>query len=208
MGKQNNENCRCSICNNEIREERQYAALKVGENFVILDAEEVAHLNEFMENRKRKEKQPDYPKIEPEEEKEPLLAYGVLIPQYDSKIKDWNEELKKYIGYAFGTLDEKKLYLSSYREFKLFKDDIIYHNHIPCVLLLDTVIDLKTEKDYGFGYSAFLLYSNMEIFDNILNRDFIFCLGGIEESFRSDDIENWTQYIDKEKLINISQRLF
>ena len=99
MGKQNNENCRCSICNNEIREERQYAALKVGENFVILDAEEVAHLNEFMENRKRKEKQPDYPKIEPEEEKEPLLAYGVLIPQYDSKIKDWNEELKKYIDY-------------------------------------------------------------------------------------------------------------
>lgn len=206
--KNHQEGCNCKICNNEIREERQYAAMPIkGDQYITLDAKEYWHFDEFMENRSEKGRQPEYPKIYPDENKKPVLAYGVLIPQQGCEIKNWEEELVKYKEYGFGTLDDKRILISAYEEFELYPEEMVYNRHIPCALLLDTELDLTKERDYGFGHTAFLLYSNMEIFDNIFNRDFLFCLGGCEERCEPDR-ENWRKFIDKKKLIQIAERLF
>lgn len=208
MSKQHKEGCGCEICQNNIRDERQYAAMKVGERFVIMEAGEVALIDNFLETRCEGEKQPVFPCIEPEEGGKPVLAYGVLIPQYDSGEKNWTEELEKYKDYAFGTVIDEKLYLSAYREFELFEEQVLYGTHIPCALLMDTCIDLTQEREYGFGRTAFLIYQDMGILDNMLNREFLFCIGGIEEVFHGDDLSNWTKYINTEKLMKTAKRLF
>lgn len=209
MGKKQKETCSCPICSNEVREERQYAAFKLknGE-FVIVDAEEVWHIDEFMKNRTEKTKQPDYPLIEPEDEDVLQLAYGVLIPQYDTETENWSKELDRFKNYAFATLEDRKVYLSAYSDYKIFPEMPVYNSHIPCALLLSTSLNLGEEKEFGFGYTLFLKYGNMEILDNIFNRDFVFCLGDIEETFQPDDFSNWTKYINKEKMMNVAKRLF
>ena len=211
MSKKHEDGCTCPICNNVIREERQYAALQVKDDkFVILDVEEYVHFDKFMKNINNRErlKQPSYKLIEPEDDKALVLAYGALIPQYAFNLEDWNKELEKYKEFAFGTLENNSLYLSVYKDFQLIQENKIYNTHIPCALLLDTALNLSEKKEYGFGYTSFLIYQNMEIFDNIFNREFMFSLGDLESNFKADDIENWKNYIDKEKLISIAEHLF
>lgn len=207
MNKRHEKNCECPICNNEIREELQYGALKIKDDVaVILDAMEMAHINKAYENSNRK--QPEYPRIEPEENSKPMLVYGVLIPQCDSKEKEWVKRVDEHRNYAFGTLDDEKVYVSAYSDYELFTDEVVYNNHIPCALLLDTALDLYEEHEYGFGHTALVLYKNMGIIDNILNREFLFCLGGVENSFSVEDTEHWKKYINKENLMSIAKRLF
>ena len=207
MDKMHEENCQCPICNNGIREEIQYAALKIKDDvYVILDAMEIAHIEKVFENFNGK--QPKYPCIEPEENSKPVLAYGVLIPQCDSKETEWKKRVDEYKNFALGTLDDEKVYVSAYSDYELFTDEVVYNNHIPCALLLYTTLDLSTECEYGFGHTAFVLYKNMEIIDNILNRKFLFCLGGVEDSFVIEDTEHWKKYINKENLMSVAKRLF
>lgn len=207
MNKGHEKNCKCPICNNGIREELQYGALKIKDDvYVILDAMEMAHINKAFENSDRK--QPEYPRMEPEENSKPVLAYGVLIPQCDSKEKNWEQRVDEHRNFAFGTLDDEKIYVSAYSDYELFTDELVYNNHIPCALLLDTALDLSKEREYGFGHTAFVLYKNMGIIDNIFNREFLFCLGGVEATFVKEDAENWKKYINKENLMSVAKRLF
>lgn len=154
------------------------------------------------------EKQPAYLRVEPEEENKPVLAYGVIIPQYASNEKNWDEKLDQYKNFALGTLEDEKVYVSAYSDYELFTDDIVYNKHIPCALLLDTTLDLAVEREYGFGYTAFVLYKNIPILNNILNRDFLLCLGGMEKKFKAEDAQDWKQYINKDELMNVAKRLF
>lgn len=201
------ETCSCPICNNGIREQLQYGAFEVKEGVrIIIDAEEFAHLDNYF--RSADKKQPEYLRVEPEEENKPVLAYGVIIPQYNSGEKNWDEKLGKYKNFALGTLEDEKVYVSAYGDYELFTDDIVYNTHIPCALLLETTLDLSVEREYGFGYTAFVLYKDMPIFNNILNRDFLLCLGGMEKNFKPEDVQDWKQYINKDELMNVAKRLF
>lgn len=204
----NKSGCDCAICNNQIREERQYGALEVvSGKFRILDAEEVAHFRRWNNTTPY----PKYEKIEPDEQDNCILAYGVLIPQYDCTDEEKNKifsNMEKYKNYAFGTLMDNKVYISAYEDYVLYKDKIVYAEHVPCALLINSSLDLSKEQEYGFGHTLFLLYKDMEILDVILNRDFLFCLGEIEESYNPEYAENWKSYIKQDKLMEIANRLF
>lgn len=209
MKKKHQKKCSCSICNNGIREEMQYALLQIAEDqFVILDADEFEILDRFMSAKDKKLAVPEFEKIEPEEDSELVIAYGVLIPQDGSEDKDWSTELLRYLNYGFGTLESEKLYVSAYSDFQLYEEDKFYGRNIPVALLLDTAMDFTVEKDFGFGYSTFLLYEGMNLLDNIINRDFLFCIGGIEKIDEKITEDNWKSFIQKENLMNIAKRLF
>lgn len=204
------ENCECTPCKNAEREERQYAAVELKENeLCIMDAEEFGHLDAFM--RSDEETEPEYEWIKPDEYGTPCLAYGVFIPQYEAENTNWKEQLKEYKGYTFGTLHDEKVYLSEYIDFALYeKDETVECNtgHIPVALLLKTSLDLTEERAYGFGHTVFPLYKDMGVLSCILNRDFLLCLGGCEESFKTADILSWKEKINKETLKKIANRLY
>ena len=208
MSNHHEANCSCPICNNGIREEQQYAEMQLGERWFFVDASEAVMLEDFLRNKDKGAEQPVLSKEEPDETKIPVLAYGVLMPQTESGIKNWTEEVSKWKNYFFGSVEDEKLKLSCYKDFKLFENHIVYGKNIPCALLLHTTLDLTKERGYGFGYTAFLIYRNLGILDNIINRDFLFCLSGIEENFDGENLENWQQQIDEEKLMEITRRLF
>lgn len=203
-------NCSCPICNNGIREELQYGAMPVGDGkFVILDAEEIAHINEYQNSEESLKKvPPSYPRLTPEDDVAPVLAYGVIIPQSDTKTTDWNDELERRKEFGFGTLQDNRVFVSGYSDFVIYEDDKVYNTHIPCALLLYTSLDLSQERDYGFGYTSFLLFRDMDILSNILNRQYLFCLGGIEPSFDGKNLDCWKEYINKDNLVNVAKRLF
>lgn len=198
--------CSCKICSNGIREERQYALLQIEEHSILFDAEEYQHFDEWMRNRGDNKKQPEYYIVEPENDTLQLV-YGVLIPTPDAEVSDWHKELKKYIDYTFATLEDKKIYLSAYQDIEIYEDMKIYEMSIPCVMLLNTVLDLKEKQDYGFGHTMFLKYRDFEIFDNIFNRQFLFCVRDIEETYDGQQ-SNWKEFIDKQKLECVARELF
>lgn len=201
--------CNCKICNNGIREERQYAALKIEEHFIIFDAEEYQHFDDWIRNKTENEKQlhPTYCVIEPEDGNKLQLVYGVLIPACETEISDWNKELEKFKGYAFATLEDEKIYLSAYQDIALFENMKTYETNIPCAMLLDTALDLEDKKDYGFGHTMFLKYGNMEIFNNIFNRKFLFCVRDVEAAY--DSVQgDWKDFINEEVLKRVAKELF
>lgn len=211
MSRDHEVNCNCPVCNNGIREERQYAVMKnkgLGEKEFILDACECSLWDAFINTDWEERAQPVLTKIMPDETKAPILAYGVLIPQKHCEVTDWSKELCQWKDYAFGSIEEETLKFSCYKDFALFEDHILYGSHIPCALLLHTTLDLTKEREYGFGHTMFQIFSNYEILDNIINRKYLYCLGGIEESFDGDDISNWEQYINRDKLMTVAKRLF
>ncbi len=199
--------CTCKICNNGIREERQYAALKIEEHFIILDAEEYQHFDDWMRNKTENEKQPAYCVVEPKDENTLQLAYGVLIPAYETEVPDWNKELEKFKGYAFATLEDEKIYLSEYQDIVLFENMKTYGISIPCAMLLNTPLDLENKMDYGFGHTMFLKYGNMEIFNNIFNREFLFCVRDVEAAY--DSVQgDWKDFINEKALKKVAKELF
>lgn len=200
----------CPICNNGIREEHQFALMQLGEpgSYAILDIEEAVLIDSFLRDEPETCEQPVFPYVEAESSKPPVLVYGVLIPQEGWNPDSWTDELNQMKDYSLGTVHCGQLLLSSFRDFRLYEDRAVYGNHIPCALLMDTVLDLSTERPYGFGHTAFPLYQGLQILDNILNREYLFCLGGMEENFVADGATEWMRYIDETKLMQIALRLF
>lgn len=211
QSKEHEKTCSCPICNNGIREEWQYGAFEVKDGiWRIIAAEEWLYFEQYF--RSSDKKIPDFLKVEPNAMGQPVLAYGVIIPQNDADVENWNKELEKYKNFALGTLHVDTLYFSAYEEYEIFTENMVYGTHIPCALLLYTSLDLAVERQYGFGHTAFVLYKDMHILDNILNRDFVFCLGGLEPDFKAevqrDFPKVWKEYINKDRMMNIAKRLF
>lgn len=199
----------CSICNNGLREERQYGCLKISDDtFILLDAEEFAYLEEREENRK-KGNDTIFQEVEPEDQQEVMLVYGVLIPQAGSTItiKEWGDEIMKYKNFAFSTLHDNKEFLSTFKEIKLFENDVVYENQIPCAMLLQTALNLDEKKGYGFGYTMFLKYANLNIFENIFNRPFVFCIRDIEKNYL-ENMDNWYECVNFKLLKQTALELF
>lgn len=199
----------CSLCRAE-REEHQYAAWEYAPGQrAIIDAAEYAQLQKFFDSDEDEE--PVFPEIEIESRSCPVLAYGVLIPQCDAVKRMWKVDMESFKYFSFGTLKDEQIYVSEFTDFVMFEENAVYDNHIPVALLLNTALDLTEEKEYGFGHTAFLLYEEMGILSNIVNRHFVLCIGEIEKDFdgtNDDHLDNWKDHIDTEKLIRIAQRLY
>lgn len=203
------ENCNCSICNNSIREERQYGALEMenGE-YVTFDAEEFCHFDNWMSNRKNGEEQPEYEEIEPDENAPLQLVYGVLMPGDKMETEDYAEKVKEFKNYALLSLEAEKIYYSGYKDIEVFKGKEVYPCSIPCAMLLHTSLNLEKRLEYGFGHTLFLKHANQAIFDNILCRKFLFCIRDVEKNFNPEDEENWKDYINVDNVLETAKYLF
>lgn len=203
------ENCNCPICNNGIREERQYAALELKDgSYVTLDAQEFAHLDDWMQNTEKDKKQPEYEKVEPDEGTPLQLVYGVFM-RADKKAKeDYVEKVKEFKHYALISLEDEKIYYSGYKDIEVFEGKDIYSGCIPCAMLLQTSLDLENKLAYGFGHTMFLKYENLNIFDNIFNREFLFCIRDVEKNFNPEDEEHWRDYINVDSMLDTAKELF
>lgn len=201
------ENCKCKICNNGIKEERQYAALEILEGQrVILDVEEYEHFDRWIMNRGKDNSQPMYEEIMPEDNSVLKLVYGVLIPQYNTDFLEFEEEVKKFKGFALATLESEKIYLSAYQDIKLFPDMVEYDNHIPCAMVIDSPIDFSRKKEYGFGHTMYIKCVNLKVFDNIFNRKFLFCMRDLEDAYIPSE-ENWKKCINTDTLQKTAKEL-
>ena len=202
------EKCNCPVCNNEIREERQFASLQISEDKnVLFDVEEFAYFDKWMSTKEKKQ-QPEYENIHPDEEASAQLVYAVLMPANENNKKDLCVEIKKCKNYAMCTLEDEKLYVSGYADIEVFKGKEVYSRCIPCALLLYTSLDLKKKKEYGFGYTMFLKHSNQKIFDNLLCREFVIVVRDIEETYNPEDEEHWKDYINEKNMLKMAREIF
>lgn len=198
--------CNCPICNLNIKEERQFASMQLKEETsILIDVEEYEHIYNWIQSEAKEI--PHYERIEAEENIEPVLAYGILIPQIGSEkeLGEWNMIAEKYVNYAFLTLEQGKEYISSYEDIVLLYDMPVYHNHIPCAMILQTPIN-NFDKELDFGYTMSLCYSNLNIFDNIINRKFLFCIKETK-SLTVEERKEWKNHIKQERMIQIAKEL-
>ena len=188
-----NNKCRCEICKNNIREEMQFAAMKFDESFRIVSAGEIEHLDIMQEKgmiRAKNKQCNDFEEIEVDEKKESIYVYGVFIPQYSEEktFDEWNELIKKSMGYAYLTLKDEKQYISIIEDFRLFNENMHY-GHYPCVVKLKTDIDFNKKLDFGFGYVFSLKYQDILAIESCFNREFLFCLRDLKHTPGFDDID-------------------
>lgn len=210
-GTKHGDTCYCPICNNGIREEHQYACLQLKSGPVRIDAYEASLLSDYCDNDD--ESYAQFPVFEPDENKTPVLAYGVLMPAYNSKVSNWTEEIAKWKDFAMCTVEDEKVLGSVYVDIEVYEDALVYNQNIPCAMLLHTTCALSEPREFGFGHTTFLRYKDattkecIDLLDNILNRPFLLCIAENDPSF-DGNVECWKQQINREKLMEISKRLF
>ena len=202
-------------CPHEDREAIQYAILRSKSGSMhILDATEDCFMDDYFE---RKKKDPNTPQatftaVSPADESLYAIVYGVLFPQCQAEITDWEAELKKYVNVVHTTVskEENKEYWSAYADFRLFPEHRVPgYPTIPCALLLNTVFDFDQKQEFDFGYTTFIRYNNLEYLDNVLDRDYLFSLQGVEKSYENLPFsENWTKYINIERIKKAAVQFF
>lgn len=199
--------CNCPLCSNGIRKERQYAGLQLKSGPVRIDAYEASLLSDCGDSYKQ------FPVLAPDETKTPVLAYGVLMPAYNSKVSNWAEEMDRWKDFLMCTVEDDKVLGSVYVDIEVYEDALVYNQNIPCAMLLHTTCDLTEPREFGFGHTTFLRYKDfdtkedVDLLENILNRPFVLCIAENDPHF-DGNVEGWKQQIDKEKLMEISKRLF
>lgn len=203
-------NCDCPICNNGIREEHQYAAMEWSDDkWIRMDAYEAFLLDEHCQD----EESLHFPELVADESKIPVLAYGVLMPAYNSKVSNWTEEMAKWKNVNMCTVEDETVFNGCYTDIELYEDKLMYNEYIPCALLLHMPYDLSQKRELGFGHTTFIRYTDantkeyVDLLENILNRPFILCIAEKEERF-DGNVDNWRDQIDEKKLIQIARRLF
>lgn len=188
--------CNCPICNSGI-EERQYAYMKMDNQFVLIDATELAHIEEFFENKKKM-----YPEIEVDDNKELKLVYGVIIPQAGQETKSIIPTIEGFKNYAFACLVDGKCYLSAYEDIMLYPYfENTSYGHIPFAGLFRT--DLQVDNDKQFAYTLYLRYENMSVLDNVFCRDFVIAVKRKEEV--DININHWKEQINLDKLMTVAK---
>ena len=156
---------------------------------------------------KKGDKQPSFEEIKPTEDNPPQLVYGVLMSSNKTEAVS-TEKVKEFKNYAFISLEGEKIYYSGYEDIEVFAGKEIYNGSIPCAMLLHTSIDLEKKLDFGFGHTLFLKHSNQEIFDNIMCREFLFCIRDTEKNFVPEDAECWRKYINIDHMLENTKYLF
>lgn len=209
----NTNDCTCERClqiSMQGKEEMQFARWvtkdRNGNDLPILvDCEEISHIYNYLDKEIKIE---DIKTEEVDDNKTPVLAYGILLSCNDDMgIEQIEDKLIQYKGYGYACLDDMTEYISSYDDIAVFKDDVVYGN-IPIACLLRTDLDVANGKMYGFGFTNFLRYHNMDILSNIMNRDYLLCIRGVEESYNDSDRDNWKDHINKSTLMEIAKDIF
>ena len=101
----------------KLQRNAQYSIVQLGEDAsVLLDKEETAHLEKYQKRFHKTRVEPEFREVEPKEDNPLQLVYGVLIPQIESKVENWEEEIRTYKEYAHGTMIGKSIYMSCFND--------------------------------------------------------------------------------------------
>lgn len=191
----------------KIQRRTQYNVVELEKDVsILLNGEETASLERYQKKFKKTREEPTFKEVEPKEGNPLCLAYGYLIPQIGMELEDWTAELENYKEFAHGTVMGKSMYLSCYNDF------VLYPEHkaetmgaIPCAMLLNTSLNFEKVRNFGLGYTMYLLRNGMGSITNMLNRHYLFCLCGVEKDFNPEACENWKDCISQEKIQTMAE---
>lgn len=193
------EQCECEICKSGL-EKRQYAHMELKDYKFIIDAREYYYLDQFFMHRSEIK---DISEVD--DNKNLIMVYGAIYPQVGADINKIKEDVEKKKNYGFGCIEDDKCYISSYEDiFILADEENQVHGSVPCACLLRT--DLEFDDTMEFGHTLFLKYSNLDILTNVIQRDFIISVKRIEHKY-NENIKEWKELIDRDKLIEIAKNI-
>jgi hypothetical protein len=193
--KLSDEECKCPICSSGITE-RQFAYMDLEGQMILIDAAELAHLEEYSENKE------EYLEIEVNDNKELIMVYGAVIPQAKVETNHIIPMIEKYRNFCFACLSDGKCYISTYEDILMYPEfeDVTY-GHIPFVCLLRS--DLPISNDMQFAFSLYLRYKDMNVLDNIFIRDFVIAVKRKEEA--DINIDTWKDKVNIDLLLKVSR---
>lgn len=179
----------------------QYALMELQHKKFLIDANEYVLLNSWF---KKKFTINDYETKE--EEVQLKLVYGAILIQNKTDKGIVFKEINGAIGKAIGYINNEKniCELSELIDIKLFEDCISNSFRIPFAALIKTNLEFNN-KNYQ-AKSFFIRYSNMQAINNIFNRNFVMAIKRHEKRIKGTlDINNWENFIDKERAIRVAK---
>lgn len=218
----NKKECMCEICRNAemYREERQFASMVMGDYRMTMDAEEIGVIDELIKNAKIECKDSQtkkgsngypFPLIELQDHIKPIIAYGVLLQGKSKRNRSVNMDnlvstAMNHKNYRYITLECDQIYESVYEDVMFFPENRILGNSIPFAMLLYSTLDVKP-AEFRFGHTMTIYYDNLDLIENILNREFLLVVRDREHTFNGD-AEHWKEYINKDVMLENARQIY
>lgn len=219
--KENKEKCECAICRNAemYREERQFASLMMEDYSMTIAAEEFGVIDKLVENAKnvKKVKQEKgsngypFPLIEVQDDIKPVIVYGVLLRGKTKRNKSADmgnlvSMAMNHKNYRYITVENDQVYESVYEDAIFFPQNKVLGNSIPFAMLLYSTLDVKP-GEFGFGHVMTLYYADLDLVENILNREFLLVVRDREHTFNGD-VEHWKKYINQKVMLENAKQIY
>lgn len=179
----------------------QYALMKMRDKKRIIDANELAAIKSYYKERMEKF---DIEIVPPE--KEGIITYGAVIPQYGQSLIEIEKEISKCNNFIYATLENNKCYVSEIMD--IYYDNSInqIYGKMPVAVLLRTLLEINNNSIQSKTLSIY--NENCNWLENIYNRKFIIAINSVEKRFRKNfSLNNWKNLIDTERLNRTAVRI-
>ena len=176
-----------------------YAYLELGDNKILISANEVDLFDMYLEKAHNGDKEIiiDYA----ESDNEPYqIIYGGLMFDNDrhnlEEILDLTEKMK---GVAFFTLEENKVSVSGYMDIVVYPSDAVSEGFLPFAALMQTTYRLE---DMEYSVTMFPALKGYHIWECMANRPFLLACrkGYMKEGVTQ---ENWKEHIVYDEMLEV-----
>jgi hypothetical protein len=169
----------------------QYSIIKLLERQMIIDIQEGKIISAFLKTKQ-------LPPLEEFNEKKShkYIVYGAALHNKGHETIDH----QKWSGYVFAYPDKegyKQLLIADMHTCPTMMSGGL--TFTPFAAIVESDIQLNVTQEHGI--SAFLMYHDMDIITNMLNRECLYAIRGIETNA---NLSNWRKNIDDAQLIQIA----
>ena len=187
----------------------QFAAwmLKDGRK-ILIAAEEVEVVKKFFDTREQVEDvRLDLDEFDT---KNHMVVYGSYLPSWDRSLNTNKEaalqNLKEGINKRLGFYKDYKCYPLHLIDIETYEYN--RYKHVPFAAFI-AVEDIEIPNDMKeHALVSFIRYFNMTPLDNIFNREGIFAFKMVEESGDHISMDNWKDFIKKERIAKIAETIY
>ena len=176
-----------------------YAYLELGDNKILISANEVELFDMYLEKARNGDKEITIDYSESDNEPYQIIYGGLMFINDKHELEEILDLTERMKGFAFLTLEENKVAVSGYMDIVIYSSDAVSEGFLPFAALMQTTYRLE---DMDYSITMFPALKGYYIWENMVNRPFLLaCREGI--LLESIDKNEWRSHIDTERMMQI-----
>lgn len=176
-----------------------YAYLELGDNKILISANEVGLFDMYLEKARNKDKEITIDYAESDDEPYQIIYGGLMFNNDKHKLEEILDFAERMKGFAFIALEEDKVVVSGYLDIEIYPSDAVSEGFLPFAALMQTTYRLEN-MDYSI--TMFPALKGYYIWENMVNRPFLLACrkGYMKEGVTP---ENWKEHIVYDEMLEV-----